>query len=311
MASFGADLGGLSRLQALGAQRAKATGRTAPNGADLDWMAKQATPAEVVAWATPEGFAALESGMKQGAKGEGGDMAKRTAKKGIGRRIGEAVGILKPKAGKARRGSSRGGAASTGVVSVPLSAMGAPPSSRRRGPSPKKGIGARIKSAIGLGPKPATRRAASSGGRSRARVALPTSQGLALYEAREVAPGVFEAEAPRSGFHGIERRGRGGGDMMPSAKGRGMELLTMGGAAIGGGALGFWLQTQAPVTIPMVGWKIRRGSIAFVVGLAITIGTRRRWPKVARHAAALTAGIGAGAAAERVAAGQGLVTQTA
>ena len=258
----GADLVGLNRLAALGRQRAAETGRTSPSDADLDWAVAKATPAEISTWATPEGFAALEQGMK------GGDGT--MAKKSISGRIKSALGVGK----KSRGAKKRGSAASVQIIATeigPMVATSRP--AKRKGSAPKKpGLFGRIKAAI------TKRRAAPRKAKK--------STALVMYSPGANVPAV--------------RSSRSSGGLSTMGKGKGLEMLTMGTAVIVGGAAGYALQKQPAVTLPWVGWQVRRGSLAFVAGVAITLATRKRYPKIARHAAALTVGIATGAAAEVV-----------
>jgi hypothetical protein len=318
VAAFGADSPGLARLHKLGAQRGRETGRATPDEQDLDWAVAKAKPGEVSAWATPEGFAALTSGMAAGATGGAertgqGTMAK-AKKKGLLGRAAAAIGIGRGKGGggkKSTRGRGRRTApASPGIVSTPIGAPAARASRRGGGKAPpKKGFVRRTVGRVVGGVRRAFGGKGGSspvGTRKTVPVSLPTANGMALIEAKlNPTTGVYETAMPAGGHHAIVPRAKGGGGMVASKYG-GMQMLTMGGAVIGGGVFGMWLQTQPPVTIPVVGWKVRRGVLAFLASLGVAVATRKRWPKVARHAAAFAGGIGAGIGAERVRGGEGL-----
>jgi hypothetical protein len=304
----GADSIGLNRLAALGRQRAAETGRTSPSDADMDWLVKQAKPAEVTSWGTPKGFAVIEKSFAganaSGTKDKEGTMAKK--KPGIGARVKSALGIGKKKAAPRR---AAGGSSA--------------PKSGSRGK--KKGIIARaggaIKSTFGFGKKaPMFAKRKSFPGLPPAQkktlaVSVPTASGnLGLFEAKlNPQTGVYEMEKPEGGHHAVQphARGKGGGMSFGGSKGGSMvPTLTLGLSVLGGGALGMYLQTLPTMTLPVVGWKVRKGVVAFFVALAAAVALRNKAPRIARHFAGLTAGIAAGMGAERVAVKRGLVKES-
>lgn len=304
--AVGADSVGLGRLAALGRARAAETGRTSPSDADMDWLVKQAKPTEVAAWGTPKGFATIEKSFagasKPGTKGKG-SVAMAKKKTGFGAKVKSALGIGKKKAAPRRASSA--------------------PKSGSRGK--KKGIIARaggaVKKALGFGKKapPAFGKRKSFPGlpapKRTLAVSVPTASGnLGLFEAKlNPATGVYEMEKPEGGHHAVQphARGKGGGMSFGGSKGGSMvPTLTLGLSVLGGGALGMYLQTLPTMTLPVVGWKVRKGVVAFFVALAAAVALRNKAPKIARHFAGLTAGIAAGMGAERVAVKRGLVRES-
>lgn len=314
MANAGADSIGLNRLAALGKKRARETGRASPSDADMDWLVSQAKPAEVKAWGTPQGFAVVEKSFagvnEPGTKDKGPDtMAKK--KTGIGAKVKKALGIGGKKAAP-KRGAASGA-----------------PKAKGKAPPKKKGVVKRavgaVKKAFGFGKKappfgarglPARKSSPALPVAKRTlAVSVPTASGnLGLFEARlNPTTGVYEMEKPEGGHHTIapHSKGKGGGLMAGGKSGGMLPNLTLGLSVLGGGALGMYLQTQPQLTIPVLGWKVRRGVLAFILSLAGAVALRNKAPKIARHLAGLTAGIAAGMGAERVAASRGLVTESA
>lgn len=130
----------LARLAAVAAERARATGRGSPSGADLSWIAARAAPQERRAWGTPEGYAALQRGMASGARAPsddtkgGGDVTKKKSgagkkkSKGLGARIKAAVGLGPKKKAAPRRaagGGRRPKTSGTDLSNVDLAALSA------------------------------------------------------------------------------------------------------------------------------------------------------------------------------------------
>ena len=308
MAAVGVESIGLDRLAKLAKTRALETGRTNPSDADMSWLVEQAKPAEVAAWGTPAGFAVVEKNFAgaslPGTKGKGSVAMAKKKTGGFGAKVKSALGI--------------GGKKKAAKRAAPSGAKGAP---RSKGKGVFARAGGAVKKALGFAKKapPAFGKRKSLPGlpapKRTLAVSVPTASGnLGLFEAKlNPATGVYEMEKPEGGHHAVQphARGKGGGMSFGGSKGGSMvPTLTLGLSVLGGGALGMYLQTLPTMTLPVVGWKVRKGVVAFFVALAAAVALRNKAPKIARHFAGLTAGIAAGMGAERVAVKRGLVRES-
>ncbi len=239
-----------NRLFALGKERAAATGRKTVDDSDIDWIASQMKPGEEATFAAPGAFKTFDRGMRLGGAGKskaGGDTVARKSKAGKGRKSKSGSAAPAKKPGRVRRAAR---AVAGAVKSVANRIRG-----RRSAPKTAKRSGARRKSLP------------------------PSSGGMVLYTVGADGVAVPANAGPPSSRRKGGKKGGNLANLRPS--GKGMAMLTMGGAFI-------------VVELPIVG-STRRSTILLALAGAVTLGAHAwKKPKLMRHAAALTAGAAVG-----------------
>jgi hypothetical protein len=207
------------------------------------------------------------------------------------------------------RGTIAGRTDSTGKATGKRPRMASKKTERKKA---KAGIAKRATAAVKgffSGKKSPGKRGGSKGGStSLARVGVPTPTGtIEMHTAKLGKDGVWEVVAPPRGHasHLAPSRAAGKSEsMIPGMKGKGKLLMTMvhGAEVVAGSVVGYELQTQEPVTIPLINQRWRRGTLATLAGLLLSVFLRTRknpyMKAAARHVFITSCGIGAGAGVE-------------